>query len=328
MKVSPIKRVGNLFSKNVVLGYLNINSIRNKFDNLQTILNDKMDVLAIAESKIDNSFPTSQFCIKGFKSPFRLDVNDRSGGMLVYVKVGIPTNQLINLGLPQDIQLIVIELRLKKTKWLCIFIYRPPSQDIDYFLDSLNILLDKYSSFKNCIIMGDFNCQPDSPKLAGFLEANLLFNHMKSKTCFKSIEGSCIDLILSNQKFSLQHTNSFDTGLSDFHHLISTELKSTYSKLPPRNVTYRSFKNFNEKHFLDDLSNSLSLNITNYDLFESSFKNVLDKHAPQRSRLIRGNEKPHINKSLRKAIMKRSRLRNIFLNSRKSKTKKLCYQSK
>jgi len=134
MKVSPIKRVGNLFSKNVVLGYLNINSIRNKFDNLQTILNDKMDVLAIAESKIDNSFPTSQFCIKGFKSPFRLDVNDRSGGMLVYVKVGIPTNQLINLGLPQDIQLIVIELRLKKTKWLCIFIYRPPSQDIDYFI--------------------------------------------------------------------------------------------------------------------------------------------------------------------------------------------------
>jgi len=48
--------------------------------------------------------------------------------------------------------------------------------------------------------MGDFNCEPDAPILANFLEDNLLFNHMKVKTCFKSLNGTCIDLILSNQK--------------------------------------------------------------------------------------------------------------------------------
>jgi len=53
-------------------------------------------------------------------------------------------------------------------------------------------------------------------------------------------------------------------------------------------VTYRSFIDFNEKLFLDNLSNSLSLNITNYDLFKSIFKNVFNKHVPRRSRLIRG----------------------------------------
>ena len=31
-----------------------------------------IDVLVIAETKIDSSFPTSQFLIDGFKSPYRL----------------------------------------------------------------------------------------------------------------------------------------------------------------------------------------------------------------------------------------------------------------
>jgi len=54
------------------------------------------------------------------------------------------------------------------------------------FLHELSKLLDFYSDFKNCVIMGDFNCVPDSLKLMTFLEENLFYNHMKSKTCFKS----------------------------------------------------------------------------------------------------------------------------------------------
>ena len=275
-----------------------------------------MDVLAIAETKVDSSFPTSQFLIDKYKTPFRLDITDRSGGLLVYVKAGIPTRRLINLELPQDIQIIAVELRLKNTKWLSVFIYRPPSQDLEYFLHHLTTLLDFYSNFRSCIIMGDFNCEPACPKLVTFMEGNLLFNHMKSKTCFKSNVGTCIDLILSNQKFGLQHTCTQDTGLSDFHHLISTELKCTYTKLPPRKVTYRSFRNFDENKFLDDLSHSLCSNISDYDSFNTTFESVVDRHAPQKSRLVRGNEKSYMNKALRKAIMRRSRLRNVYLKSR------------
>jgi len=82
---------------------------------------------------------------------------------------------------------------------------------------NLVYLLDNLSKFKYCVIT-----EPKSPKLAEFLKSNLLFNQMKFNTCFKSLNGSCIDLILSNQRFSLQHTSTSDTG--DFHHLISTEL--------------------------------------------------------------------------------------------------------
>ena len=37
---------------------------------------------------------------------------------------------------------------------------------------------------------------------------------------------------------------------------------------------------------------------------------TLDKHVPKKIKTIRGNQKPHINKTLRKAIMKRSQLKN------------------
>ena len=37
---------------------------------------------------------------------------------------------------------------------------------------------------------------------------------------------------------------------------------------------------------------------------------TLNKHAPKKSKLFRGNHKPHINKTLKKAIMKHSQSKN------------------
>lgn len=42
---------------------------------------------------------------------------------------------------------------------------------------------------------------------------------------------------------------------------------------------------------------------------------MLDKHAPLKTKLVRDDEKPFINKDLRKAIIRRSHLRNVLLKS-------------
>ena len=47
-----------------------------------------------------------------------------------------------------------------------------------------------------------------------------------------------------------------------------------------------------------------------YVEFLGSFVETLDKHAPKKTKIFRRNNKPHINKTLRKAIMKRSQLEN------------------
>ena len=46
-----------------------------------------------------------------------------------------------------------------------------------------------------------------------------------------------------------------------------------------------------------------------YSKFAKEFIDTLNKHAPKKTKLFRGNQKPHVNKVLRSAIMKRLRLK-------------------
>ena len=41
---------------------------------------------------------------------------------------------------------------------------------------------------------------------------------LKKITCLTGDKGSCIDLLITNSKFSFIKRNAFETGLSDYHH--------------------------------------------------------------------------------------------------------------
>ena len=58
----------------------------------------------------------------------------------------------------------------------------------------------------------------------------------------------------------------------------------------------------------------------NYSLFESIFLQVLNAHALVKKKIQRFNNNPFMTKQLRKAIMHRSRLKNIFDKNRAPKT--------
>ena len=47
--------------KNVIFSYLHINSIRNKMGSLREVVMENVDILATAETKIDESFPQLSF---------------------------------------------------------------------------------------------------------------------------------------------------------------------------------------------------------------------------------------------------------------------------
>ncbi len=76
---------------------MNINSIRNKIDFLRAMVLETIDILIIAETKIDNSFPTSQFTIEGFMKPFRYDQNQNVGGLLIYARERTPVKVSLKL---------------------------------------------------------------------------------------------------------------------------------------------------------------------------------------------------------------------------------------
>ena len=72
---------------------------------------------------------------------------------------------------------------------------------------------------KTHIVLDDFNMDPSHTQLSAFMEHYNYYNLIKSNTCFKG-DGSCIDLILTNRKYCFKNASSFETGISDHHHLI------------------------------------------------------------------------------------------------------------
>ena len=96
----------------------------------------------MGETKLDHSFPNSQFLIPCFHEPMRLDITSTDGGMLVYIKSSLPSRIMSNFKLPENIQVTPFELNLRKEKWLFVSIYKPPLKSNNYFLDTLNDLLD------------------------------------------------------------------------------------------------------------------------------------------------------------------------------------------
>ena len=174
------------YSKNIIFSHLNINSIRNKFENLKEVVSNHVDILVISETKIDKSFPTAQFIIDGFHRPLRLDISDKSGGLLVYVRSYLLSRQLTKFEIPSDIQAIPFKVNMRKEKWFFLCIYKPPSMNSQYFLDSLSDIIDYYSNvYDNHIVIGDFNLEPSQMYLETFMETHNYFNLIKNNTCFK-----------------------------------------------------------------------------------------------------------------------------------------------
>ena len=73
--------------------------------------------------------------------------------------------------------------------------------------------------------------------------------------------------------------------------------------------TWNSLKNLKKSSneaFLDELLTNLCHSAPNYDDFIKMVNRVLDRHAPQKKRCIRANQKPFITSKLNKPIMNRS----------------------
>ena len=166
LKLLRLRNIGR-----VIVGYLNINSIHNKLDAVREIVSQNFDVLMIAETKIDASFPTGQFIIEGFATPFRLDRNANGGGLLVYVRSDIPSHRLNSFKFFDGIECISLEMNLRKKKWVLFSVYRPPNQSQDYLFENFGRALDHYSeNFENFIFVGDFNMTETEEQLKDFLD--------------------------------------------------------------------------------------------------------------------------------------------------------------
>ena len=193
---------------------------------------------------------------------------------MVFIRSHIPSRKLNDFKIPPDIQIIPFEINLRKEKWLVASIYKAPSQENKYFLWYLTNLLEFYSTrYEKVIVLADFNIKAENKGMKDFLQEDTFYNMMKQNTCFKGDGGLRIDLLITNSKFSFMKTNSFESSLSDHHHIIYTILKTKFEKFEPKKLIYRNFKQFNSEQFNLDICNSMST-VRTHTAFENNFVSI------------------------------------------------------
>ena len=326
--MDSLREIKTKYWDRIVIGCLNINSLRNKFDLFKEFVQENLDVIIIIETKLDDSFPSRQFEISNYSGPFRCDRNRYGGGVMVFVKNNIPSMELKKFNSERHFEGIFLELNLRKQKMLLFSGYRSEHEIFGLskcdFLHEISLGLDQYSKYDKFLLAGDFNMEGNDAELTHFIDQFNAKCLVKEPTCFKSdVRPSTVDHFITNAPRLFQSTKTLSTGLSDFHKMIITVMKYTIPKSQPRELTYRNYNNFDQNSFETELEHALVLRGGGYNNFDEKFIEILNKHAPIKTKLLRANHKPFITKQLRKAMMKTSQLQKRFWSNKTEENRRL-----
>ena len=127
---------------------------------------------------------------------------------MIYVRADILCKQLEKHDFPDNIEGIFGEINFRKSKWLILVTYRPPSQNDGFYFDKCARALDIYTpAYDNILekLTGDFNAEEEKDILSEFMRLYDLKN--LGENLFKSVKNpSCVDLFLTNCSRSFQTT--------------------------------------------------------------------------------------------------------------------------
>ena len=281
------------YHSNPSIRYLNVKSLSNKIDALRQICEiSPLEILCVDETKLDSSFPNSQFRINGYIfPPYRRDRDKHGGGKMDFIREGLITKRLENFETKLS-ERICLELTVSNKIRYILFTYRHLQENNNYvFFNGFNETLIKVvNSHKNITVIGDLNIDvrdPDKDRnnyLSDFVDTFSLSNLINRKTCYKNLSGTIINIMLTNRPNCFQKTSTVVSGLSDFHRMIISCLKTTFKKIPPKKTIFRDYK-FDEQNFLYDLDQQM---ITGkvykeknmYESFSDTFKATANKHEP------------------------------------------------
>ena len=172
--------------------------------------------------------------------------------------------------------------------------------------------------------MSDFNVATSDKAIEDFCFLLINLESLIEKPrCYKNHENpTCTDLSLTNRPGYFQHSNVFETGISDFHLPIATQLKMGFQKKLPKIIAYRDHKKIDNAEFRDDVNNFA------FDQFDviTSRKQYLTYliNMLKLNKNIFAYEAPFMTKEFHRKNMKKSRLRNNFLRA-KSQEDRLKY---
>ena len=138
-----------------------------------------------------------------------------------------------------SVESISIELNVRKKKWLVNCSYSTNNSNICDHVRSLGKSLGTLlTNFDRVFLMGDFNAEEAIFHIKYFCNLYKLKNLNKVPTCFKDPGNpKTTDLMLKNSVGSFQNSCALEIGLSNFHKMTVTVLKSYREKKQPKIIS-------------------------------------------------------------------------------------------
>ena len=228
--------------------YLNARSVKtvsrtkNKLHQLHDIINlSNRDIVAIIETWLNDKVNDRELPPSSSYTVFRRDRQDvrgdvTGGGVAVLIKKNIPS--LRHTDLEPNEEVLVCELKPDKCKKiLLVIVYRPPSGNVEQFVNNITPLF-RYADrhFHSLCIVDDFN-MPDinwSTCSSNVRNNNLfcdLINECSFLQCNKipsNSHGNILDLTLTKSREFISDPEELSVDFDTYHTVIGFSLHTTY----------------------------------------------------------------------------------------------------
>ena len=251
--------------------HLNISSLSchiNDLVNFLALLNTKFDVICITETRLSHKNPiTTNIELSGYNIE-QTPTESSAGGTLIYISQNLSYKRRTDLQIccSKELESVFIEVMVpNKQSYILGTIYKHPSMkhfkfNNEYMEELLRVITHEN---KNCILTGDFNLNllkhAKSPGVSKFLENLLSHNFMPQITLPTRITektATLIDNILINNNVLNCISGNITTSISDHlpQFIVLDSLLGTSTDVDSSQILYRSFKNFNEENFSNDIN--------------------------------------------------------------------------
>eukprot|EP00794_Sanderia_malayensis_P017903 gene17903-19681_t len=300
----------------------NINGIYKKIDSVRMFLQDKnIQCFGFTESHFNSSTVDEEISVDGYRID-RLDRKTGSyGGVICYLRTDINYERRKDLEI-QGIEAIWIKLIVKNTNSILIsfIIYRPPdsSSHIDRdFVSKLENMIESATLVnKEMVLAGDLNCdysKTDNHKeIKDIFQSNALKQLIKQPTRITRLSKTLIDVCYSNNERTIAETIVVPSAAISDHDIIGVNRKMHTQKHQPRKTFSRNYSSYqldaykndiNSVNWREILSNS-DFNCA-WNIFKGTLFTIINKHAPQKVKMVRGKPAPWLTSNIKKQMHER-----------------------
>lgn len=301
---NSFKLLDNKTPNDIAILGINIRSLHGKLDELQawiTLLECRFDIICVAETWLTNS--TINMCKLNNYEMFNVIRTDvRGGGVGIYAHEDYDSSILSNISFSYShIESVFIKCLFRSKTLVIGCIYRPPSGDVNMFLESMDTILTALSHLpqSNLYVCGDFNLNllnvstdSNCNNFLNLMFANSLSPIITKPTRINDPNNSCtlIDNIFTQNPVHYI-SGILVTDLSD-HYPVFGVFRNVFpdvytSNLTPFKIQYRLLN--------ENTLNSLCLSLSSYDfsdvmqledvneafsLFNNTVMNFYNVHCP------------------------------------------------